>query len=492
VQRPTREELIALAKADPEAIADLVLALWDRIEELEARIAELERNSRTSSKPSSTDKGNFTNPPKPKSRRGKSGRKPGGQKGHRGSTLQKVSHPDHIVRHQFTADSVCQGCGHHLNASSTGEDWEVRQVFDIPPIKLEVTEHRAQRCHCPGCGQRATAPFPEGVTAPTQYGSRLQATAVYLRDFQLLPYQRLSELFGDLFAVSLSEGTLANIMARSSQKAEVALGPIKQALIESPVAHVDETGCTINGKRHWLHVFSTERLTCYHLDPQRGRAAMERLGILPHFRNLLVHDCLAAYFTFTECRHSLCNPHLLRELTYLHEELDQNWAGEMIEVILRAKSLADRELERAEKARRVIGPGRLRQVLTDYHEALDRGYAVNPEPPPNPLGKKGRPARGKVLNLLDRMQKHWEEILGFFFYPGVYPFSNNQAEQDVRMMKVREKVSGGSRSEAYGQGFCQVRSIISSARKQGRNMLATLVALQASPLALGHSLAQET
>lgn len=492
MQRPTREELIALAKADPEAIADLVLMLWDKVEKLEARIAELERNSRTSSKPSSTDKTNFTNPPKPKSLRPKSTRKPGGQKGHPGSTLEKVANPDHIQQHDFASGATCPDCHTDLSAASSHGDWEVRQVHELPPIKLEVTEHRARRCSCPGCGKRVTAPFPPEVTAPAQYGPRFQAAAIYLRDYQLLPYARLCELFDDLFGAPLSEGTLANIVARGSQKAEKALDPIKRALIESPVAHADETGCTINGKRRWLHVFSTDQLTAYHLDAKRGRAAMERMGILPAFKNLLVHDCLGAYFTFTDCRHSLCNPHLLRELTYLHEQLDQTWAGEMIDLILRAKNLSDQEQARAGNARRVIGPGRLQSILSEYHQLLDRGYALNPEPPPNPPGKRGRPARGKSLNLLDRLRKYWEEILGFFFYPGVYPFSNNQAEQDVRMMKVREKVSGGSRNERYGRGFCHVRGIISTARKQGRGMLETLTALQASPLALGHSLTQVT
>ena len=238
----------------------------------------------------------------------------------------------------------------------------------------------------------------------------------------------------------------------------------------------DQTGCTIN----------------YHLDAKRGREAMERMGILPHFKNLLVHDCLGAYFTFNNCSHSLCNPHLLRKLTYLREQLDQIWAGEMIELTLRAKTLADREQARTDSDRRVIGPGRLRSILTGYHELLNWGYALNPEPPPNPPGKRGRPARGKSLNLLERMKKYCEEILGFFFYPGVYSFSNNQAEQDVRMMKVREKVSGGSRSKTYGQGFCQLRGIISSARKQGRNILETLTTLQAATLTLGQSLAQAT
>ena len=243
MQRPTRDELIALAKADPEAIADLVLSLWDRIEALEKRIAELERNSRTSSKPPSTDKGNFTNQPKPKpkSRRQKTKRKTGGQKGHPGSTLKQVSDPDHVTTHDFASDAACPDCGSHLDPKQDrSNDFEVRQVFDLPPIELEVTEHRARRCQCPDCGKRVTAPFPDEVKAPVQYGPRVQATALYLGGYQLLPYGRLGELFDDLFKAPLSEGTLANIVKRGSQKAATAMEPIRETLVQSSVAHADE------------------------------------------------------------------------------------------------------------------------------------------------------------------------------------------------------------------------------------------------------------
>ena len=497
MQKPTREELIALAKADPEAIADLVLSLWARVEaleQLETRIAELERNSRSSSKPPSTDKGNFTNPPKPKSLRGKTGKKPGGQKGHPGSTLEKVTSPDHIEVHHFAPDQACPGCGHHFCESSATQpaEYEVRQVFDIPPIKLQVTEHRAHKCTCQGCGKKLTATFPTGVNAPAQYGPNVQAAALYLGSYQLVPYQRLSEAFAELFDCPLSAGTLANIVKSGGKKAAITMEPIREALVAGPVLHADETGCTLHGKRHWLHVLSTDRLTCYHLDPKRGREAMERMGLLPRFKNLLIHDCLGAYFTFSECRHGLCNAHLQRELTYLHEELDQSWAAEMIDLLLEAKDLAERELARDDQRHRIIGKGRLEKILGSYHAILNRGYLLNPEPPPKPKGQRGRVKRGKTLNLLDRLSLRWEQILGYFLYPGLYPYDNNQAERDVRPMKVREKISGTFRSEKHGESFCDIRSVISSARKQGRAMLGTLVELLHSPGTLGRSLAQGT
>ena len=497
MQKPTREELIALAKADPEAIADLVLSLWERVEaleKLETRIAELERNSRSSSKPPSTDKGNFTNPPKPKSLRGKSGKKPGGQKGHPGSTLQKVTHPDHIEVHHFAPNQACPGCGHHLSESSVTQPtgYEVRQVFDIPSIKLQVTEHRAPKCTCQGCGIKVTAAFPAEINAPVQYGPNVQAAALYLGSYQLIPYQRLSEAFTELFNCPLSQGTLANILKKGGAKATLTMAPIREALVESPVLHADETSCTLHGKRHWLHVLSTDRLTCYHLDPKRGRQAMERMGLLPRFKNLLIHDCLGAYFTFTDCQHGLCNAHLQRELTYLHEELDQSWAREMIDLLLEAKNLAERERAREEQTRRIIGKGRLQKILNRYHTILNQGYLLNPEPPPKPKGQRGRVKRGKALNLLDRLSVRWEQILGYFLYPELYPYDNNQAERDVRPMKVREKISGTFRSEKHGESFCDIRSVISSTRKQGRTILETLTEMLSSPEALGQSLAQGT
>ena len=251
--RPTREHLIELARTDPEAIADLVLMLWDQVVELQAtvkrlelKVAELERNSRSSSKPPSSDKGNFANPPKPKSLREKTGKKPGGQEGHSGETLRQSDTPDRVIDHHIDYSAQCSECGEIFGECPTGsapldrDACERRQVFDLPPIRLEATEHRAEKRCCAGCGTVTTASFPEGVSAPVQYGLQVQAIALYLGGYQLLPYLRLRETFSELFNCPLSAGTLANFVKRGGIKAEEAMEPVREALVRALVAHADE------------------------------------------------------------------------------------------------------------------------------------------------------------------------------------------------------------------------------------------------------------
>lgn len=492
-KRPTREQLIELAKRDPEAIADLVLMLWDRVDKLEAKVAALERNSRNSSKPPSSDGGNFTNPPKPKSLRGKSGLKPGGQSGHPGGTLRRVDHPDHIVRHRFRTGQTCPKCSHGICAGDDETRFEARQVFELPPITLEVTEHRAQKCVCQGCGEHLTAPFPEDVGAPVQYGPNIQATALYLGGYQLIPYQRLAELFTDLFHCPLSQGTLANFVKRGGQKAGHAMPAIRAALGNAPVLYADETGCRLHGRRHWLHVASSERLTCYHVDEKRGIAALENMSLLENFKGRLMHDFWQSYYWVASCLHLLCNAHLLRELVYVGEELKQQWAQEMIELLLEAKELRARSDKREAGRRQVIGEKTRLRIREKYAAILEGGYKINPEPAPPPPDKNGRRrrgkvARGKALNLLDRLDQRYGEIMGFFENEGV-PFDNNQAERDLRMMKTREKISGSFRSDEHARAFCDIRSVISSARKQGKAILGSLRSLVKAPGILGATLA---
>lgn len=354
------------------------------------------------------------------------------------------------------------------------------------PPGVRVTRH-PHRSHRTPCRKETLRPVRHR-SAPVQYGPGVQAAALYLGGFQLIPYQRLAETFGELFGCPLSAGTLANFVKRGGRKAATAMGPVREALIAAPVAHGDETGCTVHGQRHWLHVFSTRELTCYHIDRQRGSPAMERMGLLPGFAGSLIHDFLSAYYKFTHCGHFLCNAHLLRELTYLHEEMDQAWAAEMIGLLLEAKALSERQRGLPEGARRVIGEKTWLRIALRYWEIVEEGLAHNPQPPPPPQPKRGRVKRSKALNLLIRLQDHYEEIMGFFDHDHV-PFDNNLAERDLRMMKTREKISGTFRSREHPAAFCNVRSVISTLRKQSRDILEGLVQLIHSPHTLGNKLA---
>lgn len=491
-ERPTLEQLIALAESNPRAIAELVLALWDRVEALEAKVASLELNSRNSSKPPSSDSGNFGNPPKPRSLRGKSGRKPGGQKGHPGETLHRSEKPDRVIEHRLPPGALCPECGTPLGEAG-GElapsECECRQVFDLPAIRLEIVEHRAERRVCAACGTETTAAFPEGVTAPVQYGENVQATALYLGGHQLIPYQRLSEVFTELFACPLSTGTLANFVKRGGRKAAQAMVPVREAIVGAAVAHADETGCRVGGKRHWLHVLSTKLLTSYHIDAKRGVEGMNRIGLLGRFTGSLVHDYLSSYFRFG-CRHFLCGAHLLRDLVYVHEEMGQAWAGKMIDLLLEAKSMREQHWQRVAEGRRGgLGEITRWKIHQRYCRIVLEGFGINPEPPPPPDGTRRNVKRSKALNLLIRLEERHDEILGYFEY-GHVPFDNNLAERDLRMMKTREKISGTFRSTSHPAAFCDIRSVISSARKQSCDVLQTLRDMIRTPAELGESLAR--
>jgi transposase len=296
------------------------------------------------------------------------------------------------------------------------------------------------------------------------------------------------EIFDRLFGCPISQGTLANFLRRAGAKARVVMAPVREQLCKAQTAHADETGCRVGGKLHCLHVFSTAKLTSYHIDPKRGAEGMDRMGMLGDYTGRLVHDFLSGYYRF-ECEHFLCAAHLLRELTYLKEQMDQPWAGKMIELLLEARDLAERECTRDEGTRRVIGERTHLRINLCYARIVQEGLAMNPEPLAPP-GKRGRIKRGKALNLLIRLEEHYEEIMGFFEYPGV-PFDDNQAERDLRMMKVLEKVSGTTfRNVDHAMAFCELRAILSTAAKQGLKLLDTLADLLNSPAEVGDRLAR--
>lgn len=432
-----------------------------RTENAELR-AKLGTNSRNSGKPPSSDGPGVK--PHPKSQRISSGRKPGGQPGHVGHTLQLVETPDEVMVH---APSHCRACGRNLEDVPAVRR-ERRQVMDLPPVQVRVIEHQAETKCCPGCGTATTGAFPTGVEAPAQYGPGVATVAVYLNQEQLLPMERTSAVMAEMFSCPIAEGTLERAVEACHEQLATVETAIRQGVERSSLAHFDETGTNIGGKTEWLHVASTPSLTFYATDPKRGRLAMEKIGVLPQFKGRAVHDGLSSYWQYGKCEHALCNAHHLRELTYVEEELGQAWAKDLKGLLLEIKQAVDDARDQ--------GLVELSAEATDafgmrYDELLAIGLAMNPKPPPS--GKRGRPKRGKAGSLLGRLQEHKGATLAFM-EDFVVPFDNNQAERDVRMVKVREKISGCFRTKAGAERFCRIRGYISTLRKQGMPILSSL------------------
>lgn len=447
-------------EATPRAVQELVVAQWRALNALEARVKALEeqlaKNSRNSSKPPSSD---GYRKPAPKSLRRKSGRSSGGQKGHRGHTLRWADQPDHIVEHPVTR---CERCGQWLGEQGA-EGVERRQVSDLPEPKLEVTEHRGEVKTCP-CGHMNRTSFPLGVNAPLQYGPRVKSLAVYFRDYQLLPCERLAEIMRDLFGCpSFSEGTVVNFSTQCSERLEWVDELLRQRVTAAAVAGFDETGVRTEGSLHWLHTVSTDYLTWYFAHRKRGTDAMDAAGVLPNFEGRAVHDFWRSYLNY-DCAHGFCNAHLLRELTFLWEQEDQGWAADMLEHLLTIKETVDTVKADGAKS---LEPTVREQFRTRYQQLVEAGYNQNPDPEPTPgTRRRGRPKQTKARNLLDRFRDYGEEILAFMDDFTV-PFDNNLSERDLRMMKLKQKISGTFRTFQGLVSFCRIRSYVSTARKNG-------------------------
>ena len=452
-------EALELCSKDPQAAAAKIVALETRLSVLEKQVGELvlqkAKNSKNSSKPPSTD--GFKKPkPNPKSRRPKTGRKSGGQKGHKGSTLKPSDTPDIIKDHRVT---TCECCKKSL-ADQMPDEVTKRQVFDIPRAPIFVTEHRSEEKTC-SCGHLNKAGFPEGVNAPVQYGELIQAVAVYLNIYQMIPYKRTCEVLSDLLGCEMSEGTLHNLLKKYNERVKEPLESIREHIRKANVAHFDETGFRVGSKRWWLHVASTQQATYYQAHPKRGSEAMDAIDILPEFEGRAIHDHWKPYYTYL-CKHGLCNAHHLRELVFVHEEYKQPWAEEMIECLMKIKLETDHQREK----KTPLSPERIREFEELYQRVLDKGYEENPLPPipPDAKKKRGRRAKSKPLNLIERLDTHREEALAFMYDLEV-PFDNNLGERDIRMTKVKQKISGTCRSEKGAEIFCNTRSYISTAQK---------------------------
>jgi transposase len=453
--QPTWAELIALVQAQAAENAAL-----------KARIAELERrlglNSSNSGKPPSSD--GLKKPPRTRSSREPSGKKPGGQKGHKGETLRQVADPDSVVDHYPFS---CTACGAAMTpAMSAGHS--ARQVFDLPePRPLAVTEHRAHDCVCAGCGAHTRASFPDGVNAPVQYGPRIAALVTYLLHYQLLPEDRLAELMADLFGIRIVAATIAQMGRNCAARLQDFVATVRCLVAGAAVKHMDETGFRIGGKSstsaqtQWLHVACTAWLTFYRVCAKRGSLLADVTGIV-------VHDHWKPYYTMSGVLHALCNAHHLRELKALMEIEKEDWARKMHRLLRRACHTVNLARERGSP----LKPSLIALIGRCYDAFVAEGLALHeaqsplrPDDAPQGHKRRGRKARRTGHNLLLRLASRREDVLRFLADPNV-PFTNNQAEGDVRMMKVKQKISGGFRSLEGAVDFAVIRSFISTAKKQ--------------------------
>jgi transposase len=462
-----------LEQMEKSTLVEMVLGLKSHVQELEAIVLkqaealqalqdQVAKNSRNSGKPPSSD---GLQKPGRRNLREQTGRKAGGQPGHEGQTLQMVEEPTHREVHVL---NHCPHCAYDLSEVEV-VDRGRRQVFDIPAVRIEITEHQVEVKCCPGCHQEVTAAYPEGVTQRVQYGPRLNAQASYLNSYQLLPMARTCELLGDFYDHTPSTAFVGEANRAVQQGSQAPLATIHEQLQNADLVHFDESGLRIAGQLHWLHSASTETLTYYYPHAKRGQAAMEDMGILPNFSGQAVHDHWQSYQAYTACEHIYCNAHHLRELQFIDDQYQQAWANDLFKLLLDIKAEVDHAPDTADS---------LPQVRIDYfsqrYDAIRQaGLDANPPPPAPPPQTRGRPKQSPPKNLLDRLLDQKAGTLAFMCDFSV-PFDNNLAERDIRMVKVKQKISGAFRTKMGARTFCDLRSYISTARKQGHNVIKAL------------------
>jgi transposase len=432
---------------------------WEQYRELQRRLG---LHSQNSSKPPSSDLAK-----KKRNNSRESGlRKSGGQKGHQGHTRELVDKPDVVISCEL---SDCN-CGHQFTGDEEQLKSDRRQLIDIPPPQVNVSEYQANTYRCPGCEQKHKAEFPSEIKAPVQYGHNLQAYVVYLMNYQLLPYKRTADLLLNLHDLPISEGTLRNILERFASNIETPVEMIKESLRDSDLVHFDESGLYALGERHWLHVASNDTHTFYFHHESRGFEALEAAGILAEFKGVACHDLWKMYYKYDECAHSLCNAHHLRDLQGIIDSSDFIWPVKMKAFLQKTKKLVD---EAKSKSKDEFPESLLKELKIEYQSILDIGESETPPTPERKPGKRGQIAKGKNRNLLERFDLRREEITDFIDDFN-RPFDNNQAERDIRMVKVRQKISGTFRNTKMAQNFCMARSYISTAAKQGLNIFDTI------------------
>jgi len=448
-----RPGLMQLGRDDLAGLVDYALELQADNARLRDAAAQ---NSHNSSRPPSTDR---PEKPQPKSLRRKSGRHSGGQPGHPGHTLQPSPKPQHIQVHPL---HECE-CGEDLS-QQTALDYERRQVFDLPALLLECTEHRAEIKECPNCGRTSRASFPPDLTAPVQYGKNFRALLAYLYDAQAGASLRIRQMCQEMFGFPVSEATLQTARQEQYDALEPFENRLRDLLPQEKVLHADETSLPINKVTHWLHVLCTPLLTFFSVQPNRSKEAIRAVGIIPRFAGWLMHDFLASYVSFENCLHTFCKSHLLRELVFLFEQHQQQWAKDLYDLFLEMLRCVNER-----KARDApFTQAELDRWYEQYGKILRAGRQTNAITPEQTRTKRRK--QSKEQNLLDRLEACDDCILAFL-WDFTVPFTNNLAERDFRNMKTRVKISGCFRTLAGARRHARIRSYISTLRKHGLPVL---------------------
>jgi hypothetical protein len=447
------EGYVLITKVEYEQLHKDIYDLRKTVELLMSRVKELEgmlhKNSSNSHKPPSSDGYKKVI----KNNREKTDKKQGAQPGNEGKTLMQRAVADKIVEHKIIGRCAC---GANLEVLPV-KNIKRRQVFDLPEKLLEVTEHRVEIKQCP-CGELHEAAC--AIQGITQYGERIKSLAVYLNQYQYLPFERTQEFFEDIVGISISDAVLADSNEQCYEDLEDTESQIKQAIIQNDVQHNDETGMRCEGKNQWIHTSSTQQHTHYSIQGKRGKEGIDAIGILNNYQGTSIHDRWASYDGYS-CKHGLCNAHLLRELKYVKEEMSKDWAEKMITLLVETNNLKkeDKLDERA-----------IKSMEQQYRKITQQGKQEEPEKIIPVIKKRGRVAKTKSLNLLEAFINRPQEILRFVYDNNV-PFDNNLAERDLRMVILKQKISGCFRTLHGAEVFCRIRSYISTARKQGYGVL---------------------
>jgi transposase len=454
----TKQEAIALCMVQPEVAAEIILM----VETLEARIKELEakckKDSSNSSKPPSSDNKLSS---KKKRVQKSSERKRGGKLGHKGKNLKMVEHPDEVVSLKPKVCHKCQGALENVSSNRIVK----RQLFDFPQIDISVTEYQQHKIECPHCQTMNKEKFPPNIKATTQYGENIKAFVAYLNTQHMIPYERISQIIEDMVSHKVSTGTIYNFLSEGYEKLEEFEEKVKDKLIQEEVLNADETGVRVTSKLNWIHVVTSPNYVHYGIHAKRGREAMDEFNILPNYKGVLSHDHWSPYNAYEHITHSYCNAHIIRELQFQIDNHNSSWAKEM-QILLKEMNKA--VIQAKEKKKNALDAKITKNLVKKYDFITKK--ALKTYPPPKSTNKRGRPKQEKGKNLLDRLITYKEETLRFL-YDFRVPFTNNLAERDLRMIKVKQKISGTFASFSGGEFFCRIKSFIGTLQKQNLSIL---------------------